>query len=206
MLFDLILFDSEIFWILLAFPAILLCYFVYSERGAQATITLIATLVVLTLFSNTPILLLVKDVIKPRAFVLYIGGYTLNGIVYMCLRWVYHVYEVRVKYKMVRDACWEANIKAQTNFSIDSPHFKSLLEQRLKSESYSDDRLLDLPPKIANHKSDLVFWLSYWPLSLLFTLLGNPLKHLIRGIINFLAAPLNAVSRAMFKDFSEIKK
>jgi hypothetical protein len=89
------------------------------------------------------------------------------------------------------------------NEIVDS--FKSNFVRELHSLGYNDNYCVaDLPPLIRNHKQELVFWAAYWPASLFFTLLGNPLRHVINFCINMLTKPLNAISVKMFKDFNEL--
>lgn len=207
MLYEFFFFDTFLFWGALAIPVAFLCYFTFNEKGAWSTFTVAATVAVIVLFSNLHILSWLRSLTVGEV-ILYAGGYIVIGFTYMVLKWIYNTFEIKSKYTEYREEWLRYN---KLVIALPSASSTDLNEQKIlasfKSDLYSATkiRIDDLPPKIRNHRGDLIFWACYWHLSLIFTLLNNPLRHLVTFIINLSTKPLNAISAAMFKDFNELK-
>jgi hypothetical protein len=205
MIYDFFVFDTFFFWAASAIPLAFLVYFVFNEKGSNATLTVFLTLVAITLFSNIPVLDWMRH-LTPAKILAYVGGYFAIGVIYMLIKWVWNSFEIKMKYADFREAWLQDNKLTQLPASSTTDiNEQKLLKAFAKDLFHTKDIIFDdLPPKIRNHRGDLIFWASYWHLSLLFTLLNNPLRHLINFILNFSSKPLNAISAAMFSNYKEL--
>jgi len=211
MIFEIIEYGSILFWLISAGFLVALLGTTYNKKGTESTMVVVSAIAVLVAFTNIPVLHWIQNLSTLR-IVEYIGGYLLAGITYMILKWIYEIFETKCIYLDYREKwlkknnlteiSWEKLPKGQSFNGYDS--VGACFANALSYES--GFRLDDLPPKISKHKGDLVFWASYWPLSLIFTLLGNPLRHLVNFVINLLTTPMNKISAAMFNDITELKK
>jgi len=195
------MFDTIWFWGALTIPIILLLIFSSNEKGMPSTAIVVLTMVAIVCFSSFPIkeflhALTVGHILK------YAGGYVLLGLIYMCLKWIYSAYELKVKYVEYKEVWLERNgIKSLPDIS--TKEFYNFSENL---KSYTGIDIKDLPPKIRKNRAKLVFWACYWPFSFISTMIWNPLKHLVNFIISLLSKPLNAVSSALFSEFKELNK
>jgi hypothetical protein len=98
----------------------------------------------------------------------------------MILKWIYNSYEIKVLYTKYR-----TEYLSQNNNTMNLKTFDNYLSLRKID-------IEDCPPKIKNHRSELVFWATFWHISFIYTLLGNPLKHLINFVLDVLKTPLDA--------------
>jgi hypothetical protein len=58
----------------------------------------------------------------------------------------------------------------------------------------------DYPPQVSKHKSDIMRWLSWWPFSLIGTLLNDPLRRLFEAVYRNIASHLQEISNNMFSN------
>lgn len=60
-------------------------------------------------------------------------------------------------------------------------------------------------PLVSDHKDDIVFWMSYWPFSLIWTCIDDFIEQIFKTLWNLLKNVYQGVSDRMFKDIkSEI--
>ena len=55
-----------------------------------------------------------------------------------------------------------------------------------------------LKPKVREHKSMVYLWMAYWPWSLVFTILNNPVRKIYRHIYNSIHTLISRESPTMF--------
>lgn len=74
---------------------------------------------------------------------------------------------------------------------------KTLVAYKVKGESYGQE----YPPQVNRHKSDIIFWLSYWPFSIVGSLLNDFFRNFFNRIYLEISAFLQRMSDKMFADF-----
>jgi hypothetical protein len=112
---------------------------------------------------------------------LFIVGYLVCGVIWSFLKWsefvkaIYRVFSEE-KAKFVESS--EHNIDNVRKFC------EVLRSKNSNIKVYGSDVLSyadivnEITPKGLNHKSSIIAWISYWPLSLIATLLNNPFRRL----------------------------
>jgi cell division protein FtsW (lipid II flippase) len=73
-----------------------------------------------------------------------------------------------------------------------------------KSTFYWRKQTQSIPPKIADNKYRFMLWLTYWPASMLWTLIDDPIRRLFSWIYRTMANSLQKSSDSVFSDV-EIK-
>jgi len=58
-------------------------------------------------------------------------------------------------------------------------------------------------PLVRNHKGRIIAWMSYWPWSLFWTILNDPIRRLFRRIYYKIKSFLQGISEKVFKDINE---
>ena len=61
----------------------------------------------------------------------------------------------------------------------------------------------DLPPRAAKHKSEIVSWIAYWPISVLWTLLHDFFRKVFNRIYDLFAGVFQRISDSQFKGFEK---
>lgn len=125
--------------------------------------------------------------------VLFIVGYLVCGVIWSFLKWNEFVKSVYRKFKIVANKYGE----------LKGPNDILNLCQRLRLVGisvYSSDvkNTLDIVnkimPKGLDNKASIVAWISYWPLSLLGTLLNNPFRRLFEYTYSLVSGLYDKIS------------
>ena len=61
-------------------------------------------------------------------------------------------------------------------------------------------RKKEYPPKVSVHRTDLIAWIIYWPFSLLWTLVNDPIRRIATAIYRQIEGLLQAMSNNVFKN------
>jgi len=60
--------------------------------------------------------------------------------------------------------------------------------------------LSSLPPLVYDEKSRITRWMMWWPISLILTLIDDPIQKIFTAIYDFIAKRLQSISDKAFKD------
>jgi hypothetical protein len=140
--------------------------------------------------------------------ILFVLGYLVAGVVWSFLKWNEFVKRkinvfktVRAKFIVERPDFNPSNIKDLTelceqlrreNFNVYGHQVNSMAELIIK-----------ITPIGNESKASIVSWISYWPLSLLATLLNNPFRRLFEYIYSLVADAYDKISEKHFKSLIE---
>ncbi len=64
----------------------------------------------------------------------------------------------------------------------------------------------DGKPDVTQHKSEIIFWMTYWPVSLIWTCIDDIVKKLFEHIFNVIRSSLQGISDRAFKIYDEDTK
>lgn len=156
-----------------------------NESGAWATLLSIAVVVVASIIFKFSILAAIK--LHPGLFLTYIAGYLVIGIAWSLAKWYLFLRKKLVEYRTDK-----ALFMKKIGVTFLSPEENS----KFMTGYYEI-------PTAANHKSDLIRWVSYWPFSVLGTLLHDFVYNLYEHIYGYLQGTYQRISDMMFK---EVKK
>ena len=77
-----------------------------------------------------------------------------------------------------------------------------ILENRIKYPNIHGNNKIEIP-LAKNYKSDIILWMSYWHVSILWTLIHKWIGKIWSNIYNRLGFLYNQISKYVFKDFPE---
>jgi len=136
-------------------------------------------------FTATPLDPFTWAAANPWGIVAYITGYFVLGTVWSFAKWLFKCIRLRREVREFLDK----NPNIDRN---DAEEVRMVVRENISFEAY--------PPQVSQHKSDLLFWATYWPWSAFWTLLNDPIKYAWEAIYNTFGAGLQKITDRMFKD------
>jgi uncharacterized membrane protein (DUF485 family) len=226
MIFAFLLFGTPWFWCALLFPSLFLLYLIENEKAVGALMTVLITIGVFVAFGDKRLLPWVIShpvdlAIDIGAYVLIgiVWGFVKWFFYVLRARDKYEKmraeFEERAdafrltvatraasdKYPLGRGstARTEANeesYKAEVaRLNVKPAGFdKALFQHYASNQSFE---LRDFPPSADKNKGRIIFWMSYWPFSGVWTLINDPITRLYRR----LGALFQKISHSMFAKY-----
>lgn len=180
------------FWTLLVIESFILLACIEKEQGFFATVTLIVTLVLLEQCGGIPILRYVVE--HPIPILLSVLAYFAAGTGYGIVKWWFFVTEQRERYESARaDFLLEKKVKGDVMPEELKLDWKNYAERGV----YGKERF-EYRPRARNFKGRILMWMTYWPWSLLWTLINDMVKKLFRHIYYRIAGLLQSISNKAF--------
>jgi hypothetical protein len=182
------------FWLLLAGESILLFVLVERDRGALATASFLATLLLLQFLGDVNIFGYV--VRHPWTVALGAAAYFALGTLWAIAKWWFHVREQRARYDELRSAYLRVyGLGPHEAMPEDLQHqWQRCLEQARRGR-----RRLEVRPLAARHKAGILRWMSYWPWSFAWTMLKDPIRKAFLAIYRAIAEHLQRISDRAFQ-------
>lgn len=119
-------------------------------------------------------------------------GYIILGLVWSFIRWNEKVKGIFRKFVKLRDNFNEKNTGVELTTEQYQKEFNKTLEYQFKkgnggfitifTTQTQKEVIENITPKGVNHKALIVSWISYWPLSVIGTLLNNPFRRFFEFI------------------------
>lgn len=164
-----------LFWILVAIVCIWLFVAVEYEKWGWATISVIATFALLGWLGDFSIWNVAVN--HPLLAVACAGGYVLLGIGWSFGKWYFFVLNMRDKH-----------LEAVARL-------KGLLAHRGKAFARDVNRRTGYEKPVAKeHKGRILTWMIYWPWSLVWTILNDPIKKFFKYIFRKLQATYQRIA------------
>lgn len=180
-------------WLVLVAAAILITVLVEAEVGGAATVALVATVLVTDFFFKVDFLAGIK--LHPWALAGWTGVYFAAGAAWGLFKWYVFVHKALAAYREVKAAFLkEAGATELT------PALAYKLAQKVGL--YSRRSVSSTPPAASNYKGDIIRWMSYWPFSILGTLLNDVVRKAWTNIYNFMAQTYDRIAAHVFRGVS----
>lgn len=180
-MFELFVIGTFWFWALIVAEIILLFMFVEWENGFGATISLFIFAAMLQWFGDTNIIGFVFD--NPLKLVAVVAAYFLLGGVWGTVKWWIFARDCLEEYEELRDNFLRnKNLPAGTTVP---QAFRREWKQNLdrnRDRSYNGYRTLAEAPRARDNKSRIMRWMSFWPVSMLWSFLDDFVKRVFRTI------------------------
>jgi hypothetical protein len=136
---------------------------------------------------------------------LFVLGYLVVGVVWSFLKWNEFVKRKIELFKKIRAEV----IVTRPEFSDTNYKDIDYLCERLRANGFKGiwlyqvksigEIILKITPIGSENKSSIIAWISYWPLSLLATLLNNPFRRLFEYVYSLVANAYDKISQRHFK-------
>jgi len=188
------------FWILMSVVIILLFLEVEYEKPGWATVTCALFFAALWLFGDFNVLQAIAD--NPLVAVGCIVGYLLLGTGWSFGKWWFYLKRCRREYDRIRaDFMRQQKIEGDT---IPADKRKAWREYWAHHVSYDYLSQRDDPrPRAGQHKGRIMTWMVYWPWSMVWTIINDPIKRAFKEIFLRLKAVYQAIADHVFKGVDE---
>lgn len=184
-------FGSFWFWILVVAGALLVVYFIdgVDDRNGEsdpfyvsgATITLLVVLLILQFLSDVRPFTYVYH--HPLSALLFVLGYLIAGVLWSFVKWYSYLRNWSDKYKREK-AEYFARPK---NDSPDGRDYWNRLHRGTL-------------PTAKENKSRIIAWMSYWPWSLIWTFINDPIKRAFRALYRELQQTYQRIADKVLAD------
>jgi hypothetical protein len=186
------------FWLLLFIDFCIITALVENESGVWATIVFLGSLFGLNFLWKLPIIDSVKA--NPGHTALLILSYFAIGVVWSIVKWYFFVHNKMVKYND-----YKAKFLAENNATELTPELAVKLVDTIagsprRYSGYNDSEGVSAKPPLASeNKSRLTRWGTYWPFSIVGTLLNDVVRRTWEYIYEMLQTTYQRMSEAIFK-------
>lgn len=180
-MFELFVFGTFWFWALIAAEVILLFMFVEWENGFGATISLVVFAAMLQWCGDTNIIGFVFG--NPLRLMAVVAAYFLLGGVWGTVKWWIFARDRLEEYEELRDDFLRnKNLPSGTVVPQEfRREWKEKLERNRGSYRHGG-RTLAEAPRARDNKSRIMRWMSFWPVSMLWSFLDDFVKRVFRTI------------------------
>lgn len=177
-------------WLIPLTILVLMIWAIEDESTAGATAAMVGGMAVIYLFTDVPILWWLREHIVTLLYLAVI--YVMIGAGWGLAKWYFYCLNKAGEYE-------EQRAQLQSNYNT--------LDASRKAEfTYPEyiARYSGFPPHPGTNKSRITSWMIYWPPSMLWTLLNDPIKHLWRLIYEHFSTLYSKISKHVFGRFSEL--
>jgi hypothetical protein len=182
------------FWILIGIEVIVLFFCTAKELAGLALVSILAVLLALHFMGNVDVVGPVVN--NPGTVALLIASYFLTGTIWSVCKWWFYVKERSRKYSSFRRRFLKNNQANETGEIPDG--LKTKLKEEFQRQFGWDSAF---KPRASEQKGRILFWMTWWPFSLTWTLINDPITRTFTAIYNGIAGLLQKISDSAFKEF-----
>lgn len=196
-MWELFVFGSFGFWTLMIIATVILMICLENNAASGATFVFIGSLFLLDQFGNLPILSIIHN--NPLITILSITAYFAVGTVWSVAKWFFYVRNEKQLYDEMKQKFIAFN---KIDITINDP-IPDNWKQKWKEQTtwrLAEHERIDINPKINEHKAQIYMWISYWPLSLVWTMIDDPIRKILKNIYKNISDWLQSISDRYFKD------
>lgn len=176
------------FWALVVGTNVGIIASVDDDRDGWATFLVVSTLAVLQFFFGVPVLGWILA--NPQWLLAAAGAYLATGAAWSVARWWFHVRKMRRKYDEFRKKFVINNQLA--TWASDTP-VPNELKQKFWNEARYDDNI-EFRPRVTDHKAQIYVWLAFWPWSLAWTIINDPVRRACEEVYDMIKSTLQRIS------------
>jgi len=194
------------FWALVAVELVLLFVFIFNENGVGATISLVIAACLLQFCGNVNILGFVFD--NPGKLMMIVGAYLLLGVVWGTIKWWIYCGDQKEAFQELKASFLEEKgVEGKQVPPELKREWKRLLEQNRRHcgqrgwtlKPTEDESIVIEAPRVWRNKAFVLRSMSWWPISLLCSLLADFVVRVFKAIYNKIAGFLQHIADNMFK-------
>jgi len=180
------------FWALSIIFLITAIVFTEQESGIGALITLAIYAFYIQLLAKVNFVGWILE--QPLNFLIAIGSYLIIGLVWSCVKWwllVSYIAEIQ------KDK-WATFLKNH-NLSKDTKTLPQNLYKDWENKKKSFEK-----PLFRHNKNKITLWVTYWPLSMVYSLIRDFLVKITRQIVIHFQGVYEKITSNAFKDLDKI--
>lgn len=181
--------------------AIIACILTEVERYGWATLMLIATAAATQFFHVLDLLGWVRS--HTVEFIIYTSVYVVVGVIWSFIKWFSFLMSFRDRFRQQKRAflATKGTINSESVSSEQMVEFKQWMDV-----NYVDYDLRSMErPKASKNKSRITGWMAFWPLSLIGTLINDPIRRLFDWMFKSFRAAYEKMADAVLRQDAELK-
>lgn len=204
MLFEVFVYGSFWFWLLIGLSTFWIMASVARDSGITPTVILFVCVSALTLFGSVNLIKLIYH--NPLESCLIVIAYFSIGLVWSLFKWFLMISQLRDEFHksqsdfMKRSEC----LKGIDSFK------KHIYDQRqywgfdpdLRFETFDGKDIMTLAPKANNNKSIILFWISWWPFGMIWTVAHDLFEKTARFIIDYYHTLFDRITNRVLRKMS----
>ena len=197
MFFTFLEFGTIWFWLvsLVSFGLLIAC--VESEKSGRALALIVSVATAFILFGDQNIVPWIVS--HPLKILEYTAGYVITGIVWGFVKWYFYLLKARDRIIDYRTSWIERNGAIDDTVIAGVPGNNKTRREQFEYD-VAHDLLSPRIPTAKSHSGCIIFWMSYWPASAVWTLINDPFTRFFKFIYNRIVAMFESIAHAMFKD------
>jgi len=180
------------FWLALVVWFIVLWALVENDHGFFGLISIIAYGCLLQFGFNVDVLHWVLGHWMP--LLVFLGFYFVIGAGWTFFRWYLFNKDQREPYDTMK-AEWLAG-KNETNFAVIPNHLKDEWAKYIAGD-WQREQMCKIP-LVREHKSKIMRWIGYWPISAITWAFNDMIRRLVRTIYNYIHDWLQSIANNVF--------
>lgn len=212
-MFEMIAAFTATMFFLPALAVLVLLVWIGAEKESGWAVVATAALGILT-YNGFP--QLAEFFSHPMNVALTIVGYMVFGIAWAFMKWYMVLNKVKTKFVTFKSDYLKANGLADGYFST-APKtqedafahelYIKAIEQafgsrRVNSPKTVAEAINDLRPLASRHKSSIMFWIGYWPFSVIWFLISDLVREFAEFVYNKVAGTFQRLSDRMFANLA----
>lgn len=189
-------------WLALFVVAALVTVLVESEKGFWATVTLIATVIAFQFGLKFPIFGSIAA--HPWKTAGGVGIYFAAGICWGVFKWFLFLNKKSAHYNEIRQMFLEEKGVTELTPALALELAQSLESGRgvIGNHFINTNGVSAEPPPAREHKGDIMRWMSYWPFSIVGTILNDFVRKAWTHIYNFMVGTYDRISTYVFRNYA----
>lgn len=177
-------------WFWIALLGLVILFWSASFEGTTiATIGFILTLVLLQFLGDVPIWEWIKN--HPMQLGLGLLAYFPIGACWSVFKWYLYLIEARDEIRSQREDTVYISYQPQSN--------QNLKRVRRTDEEWKE-YVKERRPNISKEKERVLFWIMYWPVSVIWILLNDVIEKIVKSIFNTISGFLGRLTDKVWKD------
>jgi hypothetical protein len=189
---------------------VLECVFTEVEHFGWATVTLLATMVGSVVCHHLWGTYSVLDFVRDHGVwtLLYVGAYVGVGVGWSFVKWFSYLMSFRDAFHEQKDAfCLKNGLDSKVQVPEDKMEaFERHLASNVGWSTAHRGQLLSMErPRASKNKARITAWASFWPFSVVGTVLNDPIRRLFNFLFNQFKALYQKMSDWVFRKDLELK-
>lgn len=178
-MFEILLFGLPLFWYAFTIFAGIILFSLETDNGFVSSLAVIGFVLALWLFGDIGALFTLTGISTLLSLVVV---YLFIGALWSVAKWLFFLWEAKA---------WYTKNKARMDDDLKRGYFEG-------NRYFRDHK--DFPPRAARHKAQIMLWIAYWPFSMVWTLLNDPITRAVKAIYNALGGLMQRMSDRVFAD------
>ena len=185
------------FWALIIIELIILFCFVEYENGIGATVSMVIFACCLQWLGDVNIIGFITG--NPLQLMAVVASYFMLGAIWGVIKWWLYCRSILDEYNELRAEFFESK-SMPANTKVMPQEMKVKWKEKLANHwsSTSGAKNLGETPRARKNKNRIIRWMSFWPISMVWSIGNDFVKQIFRAIYNKIGGFLQHIADNMF--------